>query len=251
MVNSQPSLFAGNVPKYGQMSHPGKFFRVAFSGTLLVPIILISLYLLLIFFIRGSLPTSQQIVENFASLYSRYGYEIIFIGAFLEALLLVNFVVPGALAVSLGAVFSRSGQVDLAWTILAAVLGAMLGFIIDFTLGYFGFGKLMEKLGFSKTISKIRSEIDNSWVRSFGLGFVHPNLGAFVSFAAGSLEMNFGHFIFLAALSTLSWYSFWGLLIFALGDIFLTVITKYGFVLFLMFISLWILINIIGRRAKR
>lgn len=227
-----------------------KILRLELSAELLVPVVIIVLYVAFLLSIRGTLPTSEDLVAHLSSLYERFGYELIFIGATLEALVMVNFFVPGAVAVAFGAVFARSGQLDLTYAVLAAVSGAILGFIIDFILGYFGFGEILKRLGYGNFLTQAREAIEYSGIRTFGLGFIHPNIGSFVSLAAGTLKMRFINFLIFTALSTLIWVSFWGILVFALGEVFLVILTKYIWVLILLVLSAWILTTMYGSIKK-
>ncbi len=169
----------------------------------------------------------------------------------IEALFIINFFAPGAVAVGLGAVFARSGQLDLTIGIILAVAGALLGYILDYLIGFFGFSKVVEGLGFKEYTKQATIQLKASYFKSFSLGFIHPNIGAIVSVAAGILKMNFLRFILLAALSTTAWYSLWGILGFALGEVFLTVFTKYAFIIMHLVLSIWILTYLYGKWTKK
>lgn len=240
----------GKYARIDLMSSIYSFLKLVFSTDLIAPVVLILVYIAVFIFIRGSVPTSEEIVAHFASIYQRYGYEVIFLGAALEALVLINFAVPGSIAVGLGAVFARSGEVDLTSVVLVATLGATLGYIVDYLLGYFGFGKVVKKLGYFNVFQSVKAQIETSGVRTFILGFVHPNIGSLVSLTAGVIKMRFLSFITLSFLATVAWVSFWALIIFALGDVFLLILTRYTFVLLLMVISIWLLIILYGRRKS-
>lgn len=218
--------------------------------SLILPVLVISLYIAFLIIIRQSLPSSKDFVSQLSSLYGRYGYEIVFLGSMLEALVVINFFAPGAVAMGLGAVFARAGQLDLTMAILAAVLGAMIGYALDFILGLWGFSAFLEKSDFGRTLGKVRNRLEKSKMRSLSLGFIHPNIGSLLSLAAGTLRMHFIQFSILALLSTLAWYSLWGILVFVLGEVFLTVLTKYAFVLILLALSVWILSVVYGRRRS-
>lgn len=225
-----------------------KLLKIELSVETIAPITLIILYIALLVFLKGAIPSPEELLSHAASLYERYGYEVIFLGAMLEALVLVNLITPGILVVTLGAIFARLGQVDLIYCIVAASFGAMSGYLTDYLLGFIGFSQFMAKFGQEKILEKVKAELERSEVRSFGLGFVHPNLGAFLSLAAGTLRMNFLMFVLLALLSTIFWISFWGLLVYALGDVFIKILTKYFFVVVIMVLSAWILVAIHSRR---
>lgn len=219
--------------------------------TLIPPVTLISIYIGTLLLTRKFFPTSAELVSQVATFYGSFGYEIIFLASMIEALFIVNLFAPGAVAVGLGAVFARSGQLDLTVGIILAVAGAMLGYILDYLIGFFGFSKVVEGLGFREYTRRATIELKASYFKSFSLGFIHPNIGAVVSTAAGILKMNFLRFILLAALSTLIWYSLWGILGFALGEVFLTLLTKYAFIIMLLVASIWILTYLYGKWTKK
>ncbi len=213
----------------------------------MIPAILVTLYLAFVLLLRSIFPSGKELVEALETIYGRFGYEIITIGSFLEALILINFFVPGVLAVSFGVIFAKVGELDLTLVILAATSGAISAYILDFILGRFGFGQLLERIGYKKKIDDVKLKIEKFDLKTFSLGFIHPNIGALVSLAAGTLKIDFKKFLILALLATLVWYILWGLLIFALGSVFLTIFTKYVFLLFMLVGAIWILGILYGR----
>lgn len=225
-----------------------KTFKLIFSSSLFIPITLVVSYVSVLFYFRGSIPTIAEIMSHFAQLYQSYGYEIIFVGALLEALILVNFFIPGATAVALGAIFARSGHIDLSLVITCAVLGGMFGYTLDFILGYFGFGEIIKKLGYGKFLDKARNQIQHASARTFGLGFIHPNIASFLSLAAGTSKIKLLDFLVPSFLATIAWVSIWGLLIYALGEIFLTILTRYTAILAITIVSIWVLFTFYERR---
>lgn len=227
------------------------FAKAAFSSALIIPILFLVFYSLIFFVIRGAAPTPQELVNHFASLYARYGYEIIFFGSMFEALVLINFVVPGATAVILGAVFAKTGQVNLAIAILAAASGASIGYVIDYFLGAYGFGQIIEKLGYTSALEKVRTQIEKSALRAFLIGFIHPNLGCLTSLASGTLNLSFKKFALLMLITTFIWYTIWGVLIFILGEVFLEVISKYLFFVVFATIAIWILVILINKKRGK
>lgn len=227
-----------------------QLLKIELSTELIVPVFLIGLYISFLILLKGTIPSSEELIGRLASLYERFGYEVIFIGAVLEALILVNLFVPGSVAVAFGAIFARSGQVDLTYAVIAAALGAIFGFLADFAIGYFGFGVLIKRFGYGTFIEKAKNQIRKYGVKTFILGFIHPNIGSFVALAGGALKMNFLTFFVLSSLSTLAWVSFWGILVFALGEVFLIILTKYIWVLILLVLSVWVLSSLYSRQSS-
>lgn len=226
------------------------FLREICQNMGVIPTFLILSYLIFIFLLRNQFPSGEHLVNALSSAYGNFGYEIVAIGSMLEALILINFFTPGVLAVALGAVFAKSG-VDLSLAIISGVGGAVVGYTLDFALGRFGFARLLEKTDFKKFIESAKSKAETFDWKAQILGFIHPNIGGPLAFAAGILRWDFKKFIGLAALSTLIWYILWGLLIFALGDVFLTIFTKYVFLLFMLVGAVWILAILYGTAGRK
>ena len=232
------------------MKNLNKLLRLELSTELIIPVVLTVLYVGFLIAFRGSIPTSEELISHLAGLYERFGYEVIFIGAMLEALVVINLFVPGSVAVAFGAIFARSGQVDLTWAVLAAALGAIVGYTLDFILGYFGFGRIVKRLDYGGVLAKISRQVEKNDVTTFILGFIHPNIGSFISFAAGTLRTSFITFLILSILCTFAWVSFWAILVFALGDVFLIILTKYIWVVVLLVLSIWLLSSLYGRAKE-
>lgn len=213
------------------MSKLSGFFRLFLSTSIIVPLILVILYGAFLMAVKGTIPSADLLIQHLSSLYTRFGYEVVFLGAFLEALVMINLFVPGATAAGLGAVFARSGQLDLTFVVLAASLGAILGYLIDYLLGYFGIGMFLQKFKINRKISG----------KTFTLGFIHTSTGSVIALSSGAFKMPLSLFLPLMIFSTLAWVCLWGLLIFALGEVFLIILLKYAWVLILLAISVWAL----------
>ena len=89
-----------------------RFLSLIFSTSLLPPLIFLGLYIVILVFLYGALPSPDEIVDHLQNLYGRFGYEIIFLGALLEGALLIDLFVPGASIVIFGAVFARTGVIE-------------------------------------------------------------------------------------------------------------------------------------------
>lgn len=227
-----------------------KALKIELSFELVAPVTLLLIYVALLIFLRGSMPTSEEILANITNLYRRFGYEVVFLGALLEALLLVNLFVPGLIIVAFGAIFARAGEIDLTTVVLVAVVGALLGYIIDFLLGSLGFGRIINKIGYGKILTQVKLRLHKSLIPTFTIGFIQPNIGSFVSLAAGALKINFRTFILYATLSTIAWASFWAVLIFAMGEVFLIILTRYIWIVVLFILSVWLLTTLYSNRKS-
>lgn len=224
--------------------------REILESDLLMPVVLILSYVIFIFVARGVLPTSDELIVSFEQAYASYGYQIIFFSALLESLILVNLVVPGGAALALGAVFARSGQTDLVTVIAIASAGVVCGYMLDYLLGKYGFGQVIKKTSYGSFLDQAKLKLKRYGNRSLIVSFVHSNIGSFTSFAAGILKFNIWKFFILATVATVVWATFWALIIYTLGDIFLEILKRYGFLLVILILGFAILSKIWGRRGK-
>lgn len=215
--------------------------RLIIKNDLILPITLLATYIVFLIVARGVVPTSDELINVFADLYSKYGYEIIFVSALLEGLVLVNLFVPGMVALALGAIFARTGETDLTLVILTASLGIVLGYVIDFLMGYFGFGDTLKKLGYEGLLNSSRDKLKRFGNRGLIVGFFHSNVGSFLAFASGTMRLSFSNFIVVAIASTIVWATLWGIAAYYFGDIFLFVIKRYSFLLVLAVMAFFIL----------
>ena len=227
-----------------------KFVLTIFKSDLLFPLILVIAYIGLLFIARGIIPSGEEMINSFASLYNKYGYEIIFVAAFLESLVLVNLFVPGQIAMALGAVFARTGQTELPLVILFAGLGAISGYSLDYILGYFGFSDVLRKLGYADFLSLAKSKLKKFGKRGLILGFIHSNLGSFLSLTAGTINFNWKIFLSIAVISTFVWATFWGILVYSMGDIFIEIFKKFSYLLIILAAGIMLMLRLWKKEEK-
>jgi membrane protein DedA with SNARE-associated domain len=232
-------------------THPiRKFIQMIVGSDLILPAFLLVAYAVFLFIIRGILPTSEELLTLFSKYYATYGYEILFVAALLESLVLINLFAPGQVALALGIVFSRTGETQLPLVILAVSCGVIVGFIIDYLVGYYGFGDVLKHFGQGSVFDKAKKELKKNGGRSIFISFINPNLGAYMSLAAGASKLEITMFGLIALFSILFWVIAWSLLIYSLGDVVLVIIKKYTLLLSAIFIGILIISFGIKRPAK-
>lgn len=211
-----------------------RILKLLFTSDLLLPLTLLITYITFVVIVRGVIPTGDELVDTFAVLYSKYGYEIIFFSALLESLILVNFFVPGQIGMALGIIFAKTGQTQLSLVVLFVTLGSFLGYLINFILGYSGFSDILKRLGYGHILKTVRDQLYKFGKRGLALSFIHITIGAFSSFSAGTIKMNWLIFATITLLSTLFWAIFWSIIIYSLGETVLLVFRKYTFLVILL-----------------
>lgn len=207
------------------------------SSDLFLPAFLLIVYIVFLIIARGVIPTSDELIQTFASLYASYGYQIIFLAAALEAMVLINFFAPGQIAMAMGAIFASTGQIELSFVVLTATSGVMFGYCIDYLLGYFGFSDVLKKMGYKDFVVTADKKLKEFGDRGLILGFIHTTTASFLSLTAGVIGMNFFKFFIIALCSSLVWLSMWGSLFFMIGEPLLKVITRYSFLILIVILA--------------
>ncbi len=219
-------------------THPfRRFVEMVVGSDIILPSFLLIAYALFLFFIRGILPTSEELVNLFSKYYATYGYEILFVAALLESLVLINLFAPGQVALALGIVFSRTGETQLSLVMLAVICGVVIGLTIDYLIGYYGFSEVLQRFGQGGVFDKAKKELKKNGGRSIFISFINPNLGAYMSLAAGASKLEITVFGLIALFSVCFWVIAWSFLIYALGDVVLVIIKKYTLLLSVIFIG--------------
>lgn len=222
-------------------AHPiRRFTQMVIGSDIILPAFLLIAYAVFLFFIRGILPTSEELVNLFSKYYATYGYEILFVAALLESLVLINLFAPGQVALALGIVFARTGETELPLVMLAVISGIVIGFTVDYLVGYYGFSDLLKRFGQGGVFDKAKQELKKNGGRSIFISFINPNLGAYMSLAAGASRLEITMFGLISLFSICFWVISWSLLIYALGDMVLVIIKKYTLLLSMIFIGILI-----------
>src|SRR5205085_2868372 len=88
---------------------------------------------------KYSMPTLSlnEWIRLLGEFYDQYGYLVVFLGTLGENTALLGLLLPGNSLALLGAAYARLGTLNLGWVVLFASLGTILGYHIDYLLGWF------------------------------------------------------------------------------------------------------------------
>ncbi len=150
---------------------------------------------------------------------SDYGYTAVFLGVFLESFGLPT---PGESLMIAGALLASRGQLSIYWVLLLCWIAAVVGDNIGYVIGKRGGRPLVFKYG-------PRLGIKNTHIEQVE-GFFDRHGGAVVLFArfvvvlrqlngivAGTMGMNWWHFLAYNAAGAALWVGFWAGLAYYLG----------------------------------
>mgnify|MGYP001183609843 CR=1 FL=1 len=140
------------------------------------------------------------------------GYWIAFFAALLETTAGIGLILPGSTIILILGALAARGYLDLGDLIWFAVLGAIIGDNVNFSLGRrFGVRWLHNGIWFIKPshLEKSRHFMDKHGAKSIFLGRFIPSLKEVMPFIAGSIRMNVKTFMFWNVLGAIGWGFQW------------------------------------------
>jgi membrane protein DedA with SNARE-associated domain len=210
----------------------------------------LAFYIAILVFLYGALPSADEIIGHLEDLYGRFGYEIIFLGAFLEGALLIDLFVPGISIVLFGAVFSKTGIIDFPMYLITAFLGFSLGFLVDYLIGYFGLSGIMTKLGMGQELEKAKGKLRKVGGRAFLLGYFHPDVATLFVTAAGAIKLPLKEFFVYNFIAGFFWLTFWSGIAYFAGEGLIELIRGYFLATLIASVIIWVVVRAILKRRK-
>lgn len=139
-----------------------------------------------------------------------WGYWVIMLGSFLEALPLIGTIVPGHTLVIFGGFLARFRVLDIGdvmWTSsLAAILGDLVGYEFGRRYGYKFLTRWGKYLFFkSEQIEKTRQLVQNHPGKTLIIGRFNLITRALAPFLAGTSHVPFFRFLFYNVVGGVSW----------------------------------------------
>lgn len=191
------------------------------------------------------------------TLYERFGYLLVLLGAWMEHSLILGVVVPGGTLVSLGGAAARLGSLQLPLTIFVGALGMVAGASTDYWLGRSGLATLLLRSRFGP---RLRPRLDRAAdvLRRHGwwaITLVHA-LGAgrsAMAVTAGACRMPFWRFVLCEVPAAALWSTFFTLLGYGLAtnlDLILSLVRRAGLVILLLLL-VFVLVRWTRRRRAQ
>ncbi len=192
------------------------------------------------------LPPQEELIVIIKGYIAQYGLVLVFVGAFLEALLLISWYFPGSLVIFISILLSPTPQYA-ALSVAVVTAALYCGYVVNFFLGKYGWYKVLLAFGIKKKLEEAQSKIERYGVRTIFLSYWHPGLASFTSTAAGILQFNLRKFLILSLIATVVWDSFWGVLVYSLGERALGTILSWPFVIAVAIV--WVVARYVEERA--
>lgn len=211
------------------------------------PILLIIFYLGISLLVQARIPAPPEFIKHIAGFYGTYGYPLIFLGAILEAMFLIGLQVPGSTIILLGAALAKTGVVKFPLVFFVGVIGLVIGYMINYLLGRYGWYHLLARFGLEKGIEAAKKRIEKYGVRAILVGYFFPGSASFLSTAAGILQMPFKKFLLASFIAQSFWGLLWGTLAYLFGLPLVEFMLKYFIFVLIGIGAIWLL----GKLVKR
>lgn len=146
-------------------------------------------------------------IESGSTVLKDYVYIFTFLGAFLESIPVIGTFIPGSIILLLMGYFSSLHYINLAWVILGATIGSMLGEIVGYMIGKYGGAWMIRHKKILKIghIEQGRAFFSKHGGKSiFVARFVAP-VRPIVALVAGSIHLRMQTFIFWNILGAFAW----------------------------------------------
>jgi membrane-associated protein len=163
----------------------------------------------------------------------------------------------------LGAFYARQGSLNLGWVIFFAWLGTVLGYHVDYLLGRFALGHLMERWSTTKLGRRLRLagriRLARLMLSKYGgraILFSHliGHIRSFVALSTGIAHMNYFSFLFFEVIAALLWSTVYCLLGYAIAVEFYrlqTLVEQAGWVMLGVFVLIFVVWRWWGRKKVR
>ena len=160
------------------------------------------------------------------ALYAQWGYLIVFLGTFAENTALLGLLLPGSTLALLGAFYAQQGALNLAWVIVFAWLGTVLGYHADYLVGRLLLTRLMGRWGGSALGRRLRLAarlrlgqrlLARHGGKAILLSHVVGHVRSFIALSAGATRMSYRRFLAFELVAALLWNTAFCLLGYFLG----------------------------------
>jgi membrane protein DedA with SNARE-associated domain len=171
---------------------------------------------------------------DIAHLLDTYGYWAVFLGVAIES---TGIPFPGETILLSAAIYAgTTGQMDIAYVIMAAIAGAIVGDGVGYWAGREGGYRLLRRYGPYLRVDEGDIKVGRYLFRRYGAAVVFFGrwvavLRAWAAFLAGVNRYPLARFLVFNAAGAVVWATFWGLAAYAVGQNIHKVRGLYGLVL--------------------
>ncbi|OHA89386.1 MAG: hypothetical protein A3B03_00150 [Candidatus Zambryskibacteria bacterium RIFCSPLOWO2_01_FULL_42_41] len=214
----------------------------------LLPLSVLGIFLLIYLAWRFfGLPPQAELIEIARFYFDRYGLAILLVSSLIEGTVLVGWYYPGSLVIFLGVILAGQDISKVVEAVAIITLGLFFAYIFNFLLGKYGWYRLLLKFGLKEALEDAKERVTKHGLAAIFMSYWQPNLAALVATSAGILDFSFKKFFVLSFLAATLWNTFWGILVYIIGEEALSLV---GIKFVLLAIFLWIIYRIWNETKK-
>jgi len=146
-----------------------------------------------------------NILKFLEPLYGKFGYLLVFLGAFFENTFFLGWILPGGLIVSLGGFYTKTAGLSLPIVLVLSIIGATLGKVFDFWVGYYFGKKIIGRFNLSKQEKLAEHFIKKHGARAFFLTSVVGQLRSILMITSGIIRTPFKWFLTVVTVTSAIW----------------------------------------------
>lgn len=145
--------------------------------------------------------------------FGRFGYGLVFWGGLFENTFFLGWLLPGGMIVSLGGFYTKSVGLSLPVVFILSIIGATLGKILDYWVGYFIGKTIIKRFKLEKQERLAEHFIKKHGARAFFLTSVVGQLRSILMITAGIIRTPFKWFLGVVFFTS----TIWGIVFVTLG----------------------------------
>jgi len=220
---------------------------------LIIPTTLFVIYLTMILLWKIFLfPSPEELVIIIQDYFDKYGLIVVFFSALIEGVLLLGQYFPGGFIIFLGVITAAGNILKASKVVLIVSLAFFIAYNINYFMGKYGWYKLFVKFGLKKPIDNSKIKLNKHGLKVILLSYWDTSIASITATAAGILNFPLLKFNFYSIIGILIWNTFWGVLVFKLGEEALKLTgLKYITVVFIIWITGIIIFEFIRRRKEK
>lgn len=202
------------------------------------------LAVLMVFYVAWrffGLPPEEELIGIARTYFEKYGLWILLLSAIIEGTVLVGWYYPGSLVIFLGVILAGTNIPLVIQAVLTISLGLLIAYVANFFLGKHGWYKLLMKFGLKDALEDAKERVARYGLPAIFMSYWQPNLAALVATSAGILDFSFKKFMAYSISAVLLWNTFWGILVYFIGE---GVLHLVGLRFILLVIFAWLIYRI-------
>ena len=102
--------------------------------------------------------------------------------------------------------------------VLVVSIAFFVSYIMNYLIGKYGWYKLFVKFGLKKPLDNAQKRLNKHGLKAIMFSYWEPNLASITATAAGVLKLSIKKFILYSIIGVIVWNTFWGVLVFKLGE---------------------------------